>query len=72
MVCRSSSSKWTGGESKMKTYEYHIQGYHKHYGWETETIELTLEEAQEQLKCYKENVDYPVRILKKEVYENET
>ena len=54
-----------------KKYEYHIQGYYKYYGWETETIEETLEEAEEQAKCYRENVDYPIRILKKEVRENE-
>ena len=28
------------------------------YGWDCETSEYTYKEAREQLKCYRENVDY--------------
>jgi hypothetical protein len=43
--------------------EYQIQGNYG-YGWETETTEETLKDAKAQLKCYRENVNYPVRIKK--------
>jgi len=46
--------------------EYEIQG-NNGYGWECETTEETYKAAKEQLKCYRENVNYPVRIVKKRV-----
>ena len=48
---------------RKTTDEYHIQG-NNGYGWETECIELTWHEAKQQAKCYRENVSYPIRILK--------
>ena len=50
-----------------KTYdEYEIQGK---YGqsWECETTEPTFKEAKAQAKCYRQNVSYPIRIVKKRV-----
>lgn len=35
------------------------------YGWECETTEETSSEAKAQARCYRENVHYPVRIVKK-------
>jgi hypothetical protein len=46
--------------------EYEIQGNYG-YGWETETTEETWKEAKVQAKCYRENVNYPIRIVKKRV-----
>jgi len=52
---------------KRKTYdEYEIQG-NCGYGWDVETTEDTLREAKAQAKCYRENVNYPIRIVKKRV-----
>ncbi len=47
--------------------EWELQGYHATYGWECETTESTRKDALAQLKCYRENVTYPVRIVKKRV-----
>jgi len=47
--------------------EYQIQGYFAGYGWETETTEATYKDAKTQAKCYRENVPYPIRIVKKRV-----
>ena len=50
-----------------KTYdEYEIQGYFG-YEWETETVEMTLKEAKAQAQCYRDNVNYPIRIVKKRI-----
>lgn len=50
-----------------KTYdEYEIQG-NNGYGWECETTEETYKDAKAQAKCYRENVNYPIRIVKKRV-----
>jgi hypothetical protein len=53
---------------KRKTRdEYEIQGYHDGYGWEMETTESTWKDAKKQLVCYRKNVTYPVRIVKKRI-----
>lgn len=50
---------------KRKTYdEYEIQG-NCGYGWDVETTEETYTDAKAQSKCYRENVNYPIRIVKK-------
>lgn len=46
--------------------EYEIQG-NCGYGWECETTEETWKAAKVQAKCYRENVNYPIRIIKKRV-----
>ena len=46
--------------------EWHVRGHYGH-GWETVTVEETLQAAREQLKCYNENEAYPHRIIKKRV-----
>ena len=46
--------------------EYEIQG-NNGYGWECETAEETRKDAKAQAKCYRENVDYPIRIVKRRV-----
>lgn len=52
---------------KRKTYdEYEIQANYG-FGWERETTEETYENAKRQIRCYRENVSYPVRIVKKRV-----
>lgn len=52
---------------KRKTKdEYEIQG-NCGYGWECETVELTWKDAKAQAKCYRENVNYPIRIVKKRI-----
>ena len=52
---------------KRKTYdEWEIQGNHG-YGWECETTEDTLKDAKIQAKCYRDNVSYPIRIVKKRI-----
>ncbi len=43
---------------------YEIQG-NCGYGWDCETTEETMKEAKAQAKCYRENVNYPIRIVKK-------
>lgn len=35
------------------------------YGWDVETTEENYNDAKVQLKCYRDNVSYPVRIVKK-------
>lgn len=35
------------------------------YGWDVECSEYTRKEAIAQLQCYRENVSYPVRIVKR-------
>lgn len=47
--------------------EYQIQGYIDGYGWDIETYEDTLRAARLQAKCYRENVNYPIRIVKKRI-----
>lgn len=50
-----------------KTYDvYEIQG-NCGCGWECETTELTWKDSKAQAKCYRENVTYPIRIVKKRV-----
>lgn len=51
---------------RKTTDEYEIQG-NCGYGWEMETVENTIKEAREQAKCYRNNVNYPIRIIKKRV-----
>ncbi len=52
---------------KRKTKdEYQIQS-NSGYGWDIETTEETLKEARLQAKCYRENVNYPIRIVKKRI-----
>lgn len=47
---------------KRKTIDtWEVQG-NCGYGWECETTESTRKAALAQLKCYRENVSYPVRI----------
>ena len=46
--------------------EYEIQG-NCGYGWEVETTEETWKDAKAQAKCYRENVNYPIRIVKKRI-----
>jgi len=53
---------------KRKTRdEYEIQGYINGCGWEVETTEETLKAAKAQAKCYRDNVNYPIRIVKKRI-----
>jgi len=48
--------------------EWEIQGYTgSQYGWECETTETNRKDALAQVKCYRENVNYPMRIVKKRV-----
>ena len=50
-----------------KTYdEYEIQG-NCGYGWDVETTEITLKDRKAQAKCYRDNVNYPIRIIKKHI-----
>ena len=50
---------------KRKTIDtWEIQG-NNGYGWEMETTETSLKDAREQKKCYQNNVNYPIRIVKK-------
>lgn len=50
---------------KRKTKDvYEIQS-NCGYGWDCETTEENWKDAKAQLKCYIENVNYPVRIVKK-------
>lgn len=50
---------------KRKTKDvYEIQCNYG-YGWDCETVEETWKDAKSQLKCYHENISYPVRIVKK-------
>lgn len=35
------------------------------YGWECETAETSAADAKAQAKCYRENVHFPVRIVKR-------
>ncbi len=44
---------------------YHIQGNPIGQGWETETCESTWHDAKAMLRCYRENVTYPVRVVKR-------
>lgn len=37
------------------------------YGWDLETTEDSLQGAREQLKTYRENINAPVRIVKRRV-----
>ena len=46
--------------------EWEIQG-NNGYGWECETTETSRKDALTQVKCYRENVAYPMRIVKKRV-----
>ncbi len=46
--------------------EYEIQG-NCGYGWEVETTEENWKDAKAQAKCYRENVNYPIRIVKKRI-----
>lgn len=56
---------------QRKTYdEWEIQVNYG-YGWECETVEFTWKEAKAQAKCYRENINYPIRIVKKRVKLNE-
>ena len=43
---------------------YEIQG-DCGYGWDCECTEETMKEAKAQARCYRENVNYPIRIEKK-------
>lgn len=51
----------------MKRVNKYIYGYklQSNYGqgWETECFEYTLKEARQQLRTYRENSPYPVRIV---------
>ena len=51
----------------MKRVNKYIYGYNlqSNYGqgWETECFEYTLKEARQQLRAYRENSPYPVRIV---------
>ena len=51
----------------MKRVNKYIYGYNlqSNYGqgWETECFEYTLKEARQQLRTYRENSPYPVRIV---------
>jgi len=52
---------------KRKTRdEYEIQG-NCGYGWDLETTETTLRDAKKQAACYRANVNYPIRIIKKRI-----
>jgi hypothetical protein len=52
---------------QRKTVSYYsIQGDNG-YGWEEETIEESFKDAKAQAKCYRENVNYPIRIKNKRV-----
>lgn len=46
--------------------EYEIQS-NCGYGWDLETAEDNLHDAKEQAKCYRKNVNYPIRIVKKRI-----
>lgn len=46
--------------------EYHIQG-NNGYGWETECSEDSWSAAKAMLRCYRENVSYPMRVVKRRV-----
>lgn len=43
---------------------YEIQG-NNGYGWDAETYAETLKAAKVQAKCYRDNVNYLIRIVKK-------
>ena len=48
--------------------EWHIYvNYGLGDGWELETVELTRQEAKRQIKCYRENCPYPVKLVKRRV-----
>ena len=56
---------------RRKTHdEFEIQG-NCGYGWEMETTEMNFKDAKAQAKCYRENVNYPIRIVKKRVVNKE-
>ena len=46
--------------------EFEIQGKCGR-SWECETTEPTFKEAKSQAKCYRQNVSYPIRVVKKRV-----
>ena len=58
-----------GGNSnvmyKRKTVDVYVIEGNCGYGWDVECNCENLKDARQQLKTYKENVDYPVRIKKK-------
>lgn len=37
------------------------------YGYDVELTEYSKKEAMQQLKCYRENIKYPVKIVKKRI-----
>lgn len=43
---------------------WYIEVYYPGTGWEVETRELTFKDAKATAKCYRENINYPVRITK--------
>lgn len=46
------------------TWQIHVNyGYGD--GWEHECTEMSFHEAREQVKCYRENCNYPVRMVMK-------
>ena len=46
--------------------EWEIQG-NCGYGWDVETTADSKKEARELLECYRENCNYPIRVVKKRV-----
>lgn len=38
------------------------------YGWEWDTTEDTYSDAVAQIRCYRENVSYPVRMRRRRLY----
>lgn len=54
------------GRVRVTRDEWEIQG-NCGYGWECECTEDSWLAAREQLKCYRENVTYPVRAVKRRV-----
>jgi hypothetical protein len=50
------NNKWLYGYKILVNYGYG-------HGWEYECFELTRKEAIEQLRCYRANCSYPVRMV---------
>lgn len=50
---------------------YCIEAYYEGYGWAFETAEETYKDAKAQAKCYRENTNTPIRIVKHRVKKEE-
>ena len=65
ILYRDGSSKGGIKMYKRKTVDcYAIEGFYEGYGWDIECNCEDYKDAKVQLKTYRENVNYPVRIKK--------